>query len=204
MERGTAIDKAKRGYVLLTVLCVFAFLCVLGFTLLTAALAGQQSSQRKLLSAQADAYAVSLVDSVNGMVESGSFAPLIESWKQEFLTLPIPEGQTSLYVEKGSPHALSVEELDLAAALGDSSGNAVRLSGECSLSNVTVQKRPEGTTTCSGTLQADWQVTCVLNGREVSFLFHSEFLPVMAGDGSGETGRYSTRTFEKRRDYHEI
>lgn len=53
----------KKGYVLLTVVCVFAFLSALGFTLLTAALANMQSAERKLASARTDAYAVSLAES---------------------------------------------------------------------------------------------------------------------------------------------
>lgn len=106
----------KKGYVLLTVVCVFAFLSALGFTLLTAALANMQSAERKLASAQTDAYAVSLAESVNGMVEAGRFEPLVSGWKQAAAaSASIPDGRDSVFLPgRGAANALESEEIAVA------------------------------------------------------------------------------------------
>lgn len=133
----------KKGYVLLTVVCVFAFLSALGFTLLTAALANMQSAERKLASAQTDAYAVSLAESVNGMVEAGRFEPLVSGWKQAAAaSASIPDGRDSVFLPgRGAANALESEEIAVAdPADPGADGRTVRMDASFCLSDVTVRR----------------------------------------------------------------
>lgn len=135
----------KKGYVLLTVVCVFAFLSALGFTLLTAALANMQSAERKLASAQTDSYAVSLAESVNGMVEAGRFEPLVSGWKQAAAaSASIPDGRDSVFLPgRGAANALESEEIAVAdPADPGADGRTVRMDASFCLSDVTVRRDP--------------------------------------------------------------
>lgn len=189
----------KKGYVLLTVVCVFAFLSALGFTLLTAALANMQSAERKLASAQTDAYAVSLAESVNGMVEAGRFEPLVSGWKQAAAaSASIPDGRDSVFLPgRGAANALESEEIAVAdPADPGADGRTVRMDASFCLSDVTVRRDPadpdnRSKYTASGTLEAYLAVTCQLDGREVVIRFHSTF------DAAADAGKWKLRQFVK-------
>lgn len=189
----------KKGYVLLTVVCVFAFLSALGFTLLTAALANMQSAERKLAGAQADAYAVSLAESVNGMVEAGRFEPLVSGWKQAAAaSASIPDGRDSVFLPGSGPaNVLRSEEIAVAdPADPGADGRTVRMDASFFLSDVTVRRDPadpdnRAKYTASGTLEADLSVTCLLDGREVAIRFHSTF------DAAADAGKWRLRRFVK-------
>ena len=189
----------KKGYVLLTVVCVFAFLSALGFTLLTAALANMQSAERKLASAQTDAYAVSLAESVNGMVEAGRFEPLVSGWKQAAAaSASIPDGRDSVFLPgRGAANALESEEIAVAdPADPGADGRTVRMDASFCLSDVTVRRDPadpdnRSKATASGTLEADLAVTRQLDGREVVIRFHSTF------DAAADAGKWKLRQFVK-------
>ena len=187
----------KKGYVLLTVVCVFAFLSALGFTLLTAALANMQSAERKLASAQT--YAVSLAESVNGMVEAGRFEPLVSGWKQAAAaSASIPDGRDSVFLPgRGAANALESEKIAVAdPADPGADGRTVRMDASFCLSDVTVRRDPadpdnRSKYTASGTLEADLAVTCQLDGREVVIRFHSTF------DAAADAGKWKLRQFVK-------
>ena len=189
----------KKGYVLLTVVCVFAFLSALGFTLLTAALANMQSAERKLASAQTDSYAVSLAESVNGMVEAGRFEPLVSGWKQAAAaSASIPDGRDSVFLPgRGAANALESEEIAVAdPADPGADGRTVRMDASFCLWDVTVRRDPadpdnRSKYTASGTLEADLAVTCQLDGREVVIRFHSTF------DAAADAGKWKLRQFVK-------
>lgn len=189
----------KKGYVLLTVVCVFAFLSALGFTLLTAALANMQSAERKLASAQTDAYAVSLAESVNGMVEAGRFEPLVSGWKQAAAAAAnIPDGRDSVFLPGNGPaNVLQSEEIAVAdPADPGADSRTVRMEASFCLSDITVRRDPadpenRSKYTASGTLRADMAVTCLLDGREVVVRFQSTF------DAAADAGKWKLRQFVK-------
>ena len=158
-----------------------------------------QSAERKLASAQTDAYAVSLAESVNGMVEAGRFEPLVSGWKQAAAaSASIPDGRDSVFLPgRGAANALESEEIAVAdPADPGADGRTVRMDASFCLSDVTVRRDPadpdnRSKYTASGTLEADLAVTCQLDGREVVIRFHSTF------DAAADAGKWKLRQFVK-------
>lgn len=196
--------KEKKGYVLLTVLCIFAFLTVLGFTILTASLAGMKSVERKLASAQVDAYLISLAESVNDMVEAGKFEVLIAKWSSAFGGISIPEGKEDVLIEKGAENKFESTDIKIGSADTALPDDTIRMEGIAQFLNVSVKRDPLAPSDpsryqFSGTLQITMQLTYISStGKEIAYQFVSSFTDNAPTSWVKTWKLYS---FEKRRDY---
>jgi|GEM_PF-3792615 len=187
----------RKGYALLTVVCVFALFVVLGITLLTASAMSMQSAQRKLHSAQVDTYCVSMAQTFNTLAAEGRLDQAASALQQAIAASDIPAGTNQLTLAKGTPAAMTFDPVQA----GGSSPATVAMSVQLYYAQVTLVRDPEypddtSKRIFSGTLEADITVTCTLDGQQVSQQFHSEY-----GHPADNPAAWTLLSFEKRRDY---